>query len=185
MNNTLILTLTLALMLFGPQAARAGDDADSGEQQIVIALTTDDFELAATDISHLAVGEAETVYTESGKTIDLLRTEDGVEIYVDGERLDTGLHVSGHHGDHHAIQKHVEIICDEAERENGECAELALLSDEEIDLENLADEGHGMISIHEGHADGGYEVLIEKDIDIHPGEHGRKVIVIEKKGEEI
>jgi hypothetical protein len=41
---------------------------------MVIALQTDDFELAETDISDLEIGDAETIYTESGKTIDLLRT---------------------------------------------------------------------------------------------------------------
>ena len=50
--------------------------------------------VADTDISHLGVGDAETIYTESGKTIDLLRTEDGVEVYVDGELLGEPLHLA-------------------------------------------------------------------------------------------
>ena len=57
------------------------------EKKMVIALKTDNFELTETDISSLAIGEAQTIETESGKMIDILRTSDGVEIYVDGELL--------------------------------------------------------------------------------------------------
>lgn len=69
----------------------AGEEAGSIEtQKIVVAISADEFELAETDVSHLAVGDAETIMTESGRTIDILRTAQGVEIYLDGELLDTG-----------------------------------------------------------------------------------------------
>ena len=57
-------------------------------EKMIIALQTDDFELAETDISSLAIGEAKTIETDSGKVIDILRTNDGAEIYVDGELLE-------------------------------------------------------------------------------------------------
>jgi len=87
--------------------------AETGEN-MVIALQTDDFELAETDISSLAIGEAKTIETESGKVIDILRTNDGAEIYVDGELLemnftDDNLHVE------HMMEEHVEIVCDNEE----------------------------------------------------------------------
>lgn len=89
------------------------------EEKMIIALKTDDFEMTETDISSLAIGESQTIETDSGQVIDLLRTADGVEIYVDGELLEMsfdseGLHEEGSHGDH-MIMKHVEIICDDDE----------------------------------------------------------------------
>jgi len=60
------------------------------EEKMIIALKTDDFEMTNTDISSLAIGESQTIETDSGQVIDLLRTADGVEIYVDGELLEMG-----------------------------------------------------------------------------------------------
>ena len=57
------------------------------ETEMVIALKTDKFELTETDISTLAIGEARTIETDSGSVIDILRTADGADIYVDGELL--------------------------------------------------------------------------------------------------
>lgn len=81
------------------------------EEKMIIALKTDNFELTETDISTLAVGEAQTIETDSGKVIDILRTTDGVEIYVDGELLEINLDQDGLH-EQHMVRKHVEIICD-------------------------------------------------------------------------
>ena len=47
------------------------------EEKMVIALKTDSFELAETDISTLAVAKAKTIETEDGGVIDILRTADG------------------------------------------------------------------------------------------------------------
>jgi hypothetical protein len=82
----------------------------------IIKLEREISELAETDISDMEVGDARTFNTESGKRIDLLRTEDGVEIYLDGELIDTGLHgdESLHEG-HKVVHRHVEVICDSDE----------------------------------------------------------------------
>jgi len=89
------------------------------EEKMIIALKTDDFEMTNTDISSLAIGESQTIETDSGQVIDLLRTADGVEIYVDGELLEMGFDSEGLHeeGAHeaHIITKHVEVICDDDE----------------------------------------------------------------------
>jgi hypothetical protein len=182
MNRTLILTLAFTFLLSGAQAVCAGGDEADGQKQIVIALTTDEFELTETDISHLAVGEAETIRTGSGKTIDLLRTVDGVEIYVDGELLDMGLQGLGESVDPDVIHKHIEIQCDD---DSDECETWAWHSDGDIDLEALHGEEHGVITIHRGHADGEHEISITEDVDVHAGGHGRKIIVVRKAGEEI
>ena len=88
--------------------------ADDGVKR-VIALKTDHFELAETDVSHLAVGESETIVTESGTTIDLLRTADGIEIYVDGELLELP-HADHHDGAQHKVARHVVVHCADDEQ---------------------------------------------------------------------
>jgi len=80
-------------------------------EKMIIALKTTDFELTETDISTLAIGESQTIETDSGKVIDILRTADGAEIYVDGELLEMDFDSEGLHEDH-MVRKHVEIICD-------------------------------------------------------------------------
>ena len=50
--------------------------------------------------------------------IDILRTLDEFEIYVDGELLDLGFHHDPH-GEMHVIKKHVQIECDQDDE--GEC----------------------------------------------------------------
>ena len=122
------------------------------EQKMIIALKTDGFELTETDISTLAVGEAQTIETDGGKVIDILRTSEGAEIYVDGELLEMNFSHEGLH-EENGMEKHVEIICDSDEEES-DCADkmIWVSSDEDIDIEELHemhknDEGHKVIVI--------------------------------------
>ena len=203
MKSTVSILLT-GIFFFCASAATAGDEVDKVvEEKIVIAVSTDEFDLEETDLSHLAVGDAETIVTESGKTIDLLRTEDGVEIYIDGELLDVGMGDGELHGSHKIVHADVEIICDEDE----ECEENVWISEDgNIDLEALHAAGdHKVIMIHEdaehGEMDVDVEVLHEghetahKVIKIKHGEpgddmgelheaHGEKVIIIKKTTED-
>ena len=147
MKHYLRPVLTLATFAF----LAASSVQASSEEKMVIALKTDDFELTETDISALAIGEGQTIETESGKVIDILRTADGVEIYVDGEMLEMDFDHDGLH-EEHMVRKHAEVICDSDEG----CDEMIWISaDEDIDLEEL----HKM----------------------HEGEEGHKFIVIKKK----
>ena len=123
------------------------------ETEMIIALKTDNFELTETDISTLAVGEAKTIETDSGSIIDILRTADGAEIYVDGKLLEMDFDHEGVHGEH-MIRKHVEVIC-EGDEGCDENVITVVSGDEDIDLEEF----------HE----------------IHKGEEGHKVIVIKKQ----
>ena len=165
-----ITTVVVALLtLSGAGFASGGDDPNIVEEtKMVIKLITDDFELAETDISDLEIGDLETIVTDSGRVIDLLRTEDTVEVYVDGELLDIGLH-----SDHHvAVHKNVEVICGQ----EGEYEEWVVVSDGEecsFDLDALHSEGHGAVIIHGDDVDLDFE-----DFD---GEHETKVIVIRKE----
>lgn len=112
MNRSLKPVFALLLLSL---LATSSIQADSGEK-IIIALKTDDFELAQTDVSTLAVGESQTIETDSGRVIDILRTTDGVEIYVDGELLDVGSSSNGLHEDH-MIKEQVEVNCDDDDEE--------------------------------------------------------------------
>ena len=126
MIHKLILLLAVVVFTLGAASLSAGEDA------MVIALKTDDFELAETDISDLKIGDAETIYTESGKTIDLLRTAEGIEIYVDGELLEMDFNgEEGIHEGHHIVHQHIEVDCDTEE----DC-------DVDIEMESLHGENH-------------------------------------------
>jgi hypothetical protein len=121
MKSKLTLVAAALVLALGTATAVAGDSAEIHEERMVIALITDDFELPETDVSHLAVGDAETVFTESGQTIDILRTADGIEIYVDGELIDAGSDMHGHR----VVHKRVEVVCEEEE-----CEELVWMSED-------------------------------------------------------
>lgn len=99
----------LVIAFLVPTAVLAGD-----HEKMIIAVKADDFELAETDISDLAVGESHTIETTSGQVIDILRTEQGAEIYIDGELLEIDSSGETLH-EEHMMQKHVEVICDNDE----------------------------------------------------------------------
>ena len=127
----------------------------------VIALKTGDFELAETDVSDLAIGESKTIVTDSGKTIDLLRTAEGMEIYVDGQQLDMDFpDASELHGTHAKLHKNLEIVCTEEE----ECANNVWISEgDEVNVEVVTDgDAHQIIT---------REVIIECSDDSDCDEH--------------
>lgn len=201
----IIFLLATGIFIMSASSIVAGEDPEIVvEKKYVIALSTDDFELEETDLSHLAVGDAETIMTESGKTVDLLRTEEGIEIYIDGELLEFAMGDAELHGSHkNVVYADIEIICDEDE----ECEETVWISEDgDIDLEALHAAGdHKVIMIHEdaehGEMDVDVEVLHEghetahKIIKIKHGEpgddmgelheaHGEKIIIIKKTTED-
>ena len=192
MKKVIILLMAVAVAM-GAFALQAGDEVEKiVEKKIVVAMSTDDFELDEIDISDMAVGDAETIVTESGKTIDLLRTEDGVEIYVDGELMD--IPHMGAHGGHKVVNAKVEVICDDPDEE---CNEVVWMNEDgEIDEDALHEffEAHGadvdIDIVHEGHHDGAHKVIvIESDMEIEGADgmheaHEGKVIVIRKQVEE-
>jgi len=111
------------------------------EEKMIIALKTDDSEMAEADISDLAIGESHTIETESGKVIDILRTADGAEIYVDGELLDMGQHGEGLH-EAHEMQTHVEIICEDGE----ECdRNVFIMAGDDANAEWVTKDGENII----------------------------------------
>jgi hypothetical protein len=162
-----------ALFLAG--AALAGETGEVVmDQKMVVALTTPHFEIAETDISHLAVGESETIVTGHGRTVDLLRTEDGVEVFLDGVKLDIPME-----GEEHVIREEIEIHCDSDE----DCESLTWISEDgEIDLEALqADGAHKVIVVRKETEVVGGDVNVEVEVDENGAAPGEKVIIIRKK----
>ena len=105
------LTLFIFLATF---ALLAVTSVQAKTEKMVIAVKTDNFELTETDVSTLTIGEAQTIETDSGKVIEILRTTDGVELYVDGELLEMNFDELGLNGEH-MIKKHLEVICESDE----------------------------------------------------------------------
>lgn len=136
-NFPILLASSLALFFFTGTAI-AGD-----QEKMVVALKTSDFEVAETDISELAIGEAKTILTDSGKTVDILRTENGVDIYVDGELMEMPA-MDGAHD--HEIHQNVEIECitdsRDTEGSDTDCDhDMMFISDEDLDFEATGEDG--------------------------------------------
>ena len=107
MKHYLKLIFTLLALTFLTSATVQAET----REKVLVALETGDIELAETDISTLAIGEALTIEAQGGKLIDVIRTADGAEIYVDGELLEMKFHDADLH-EGHMMSKHVEIVCD-------------------------------------------------------------------------
>jgi len=75
-------TLSLALLL--------GFTLASAEETIMVKVKDGGANIETADLSDLAVGESQIIYTENGKEITMTRTDDGMEVLVDGEQIDTG-----------------------------------------------------------------------------------------------
>lgn len=170
------------------------------EYKMVIAVKTDNFELTETDISTLAIGESQTIETDDGKIIDILRTADGAEIYVDGELLDINFDAEVlHEGLHekHIIRKHVQVICDDQEECDNhvmiiadgvdesahwisEIGELVLMA-EDIEFFCSDEEEGSDCSDHVMWIADGDDIDIEVLHELHMSDEDHQVIVIKKK----
>ena len=159
MKHKTLLLPTLLVLGFSAGAV-AGDQAEEiVEEKVIIALSTDDFELGETDLSHLAVGDAETIVTGED------RPDMTIEIYVDGELLDIG------HGGHeeHRVVKKIEIICDDGEVD---CEEMEWISETgDVDLSAHLEGGHKVIMIKGDDEEWDVETLSEGAHEAHGSVH--------------
>ncbi|MDH4019197.1 MAG: hypothetical protein OEU84_06315 [Xanthomonadales bacterium] len=182
-----VFTLAVLLLLTATWVQAAS------EEKMVIALKTDNFELAETDISELAIGEAQTIETESGTIIDILRTANGADIYVDGELLDMDFDEDGLH-EEHMIQKHVEIVCDDEEEcdkhvivlGDGDNSDWVTADGEnvfihkEVEISCTDDEDGTTCSEHMVLMSDDEDFDLEELHEAHQSGEGHKVIVIKK-----
>jgi hypothetical protein len=145
----------------------------SSEEKMMIAVQTDDFTLAETDVGELAIGESKTIETDSGKIIDILRSSDGVELYIDGELLEMDLVNEGLHEEHTLENLH-EIDCES----DDECEqELVVVTSDLTEVSDWADDNNHHVFVHrdmeischndEDESDCGERVLLISDREGH------------------
>jgi hypothetical protein len=99
------LTAALLSTLFLAQGVLA---KDIHEEKHLIAVQTDGAELIEADVSDLAPGESRSFVTENGKSIDILKSVDGIELYIDGELQDLGM-------GEHALHENVFLLHEDTE----------------------------------------------------------------------
>ena len=117
------------------------------DQHMLIDIDSDRVEIDQLDISHLTPGDSETIYTEDGRTVDVLRTEHGMEIFVDGEPLFSPDSMHLHHSEDSVHDGHrivIEVECDSEVAE--ECEDHYLLNEEDWAVEG-AHEAHRVMII--------------------------------------
>ncbi len=190
MNELFRPVFVLAIVaFFSVTAMQAG-----GDEKMIIALKTDSDALVTTDVSELAIGEAKTIETDNGEVIDILRTADGAEIYINGELLEMDF-TSESEGDQRAMKKHVKIICEAGQECNEE--EIVITGDGSTHLNWVSEDGEHVIIREEvelncGDEDPeckdrmiwvteGEEIDVEAISDLHQDGEDQRVVVIRKK----
>ena len=165
MTKTLITGLAMCSFLI------AGSTLANEEKTVVMKIKTDDSGVISADLSDLDVGDAKTIVTEEGKTVDLFRTEDGFEVYIDGELIEMP-HMTVDHSDG-MHKRTIRVEC----TDDTECEEhhtLMFISEVELsDIESVG-ELHKIVEIHSGDME---SVDIEKLHEI--GEDGELIWISE------
>ena len=116
------------------------------QTEILIKVESEDVHVETMDISHLSTGDVETIYSEDGKTIDVMKTDTGIEIFIDGEKIELpSLDLNSSHEDSHKV-KHitVSIHCESEADDDCEEDEKWLL-DSDGDLQDHEDLSHRII----------------------------------------
>jgi hypothetical protein len=178
----------LALLAGGLLLCSTAVAGETLHQQHTIKIKTADAEVIEADLQDLAVGESKTFTTDSGKAIDLIRTANGVEVYVDGEMID--LAGGNLHEAHKVIHKSVSVECLSEGDAEAECEhDVVFIGEGDADSEGHANVIHKRFEVvcAEGEecdemvwvdADGDFNYEVET---LHEGDDGHHVIVIEKQ----
>ncbi len=140
----------------------------NAETQVEVSVTDGDFEMLNTDLSHLAVGESEILYS-NGKEITLTRTESGVDVLVDGEELDADFAFLKSECN---VEINVDAHCDDCEVAYAEMNVIMLKSSG--DTENM------QVTCMSGDSDGHY-VWASDDVS----EQITRTIEVRTSGEEL
>ena len=161
-----------ALLLAGAALAEINE-----HHEMKIMVMADGDELIDADVSDLAVGESRGFVTESGKTVDIVRTAEGVDLYIDGELQEMDFDVDGLHGEHHVWHEDVEVEC--ADDADGECLHefVFVSSDDDYAYEYGGDDNVVVIKK-------AIEIVCEDGEDcagLHEDREAHKVIRIKRK----
>ncbi len=108
----------------------------------VIKVGTGESDLIEADVTDLELGESRSFVTDSGKTVDILKAAEGIEIYIDGERIDIDGHADGH-VEHH--ERKIAIQCDDTDGCDEMLADLMVEDDANVfvmrhDVEAVCDD---------------------------------------------
>ena len=113
------LSLLAFVCLTGPASARDGQ-----APEVLLSVAANDIEITDLDVTHLEIGDAETVRSDDGKTIDVLRNANGYEIYIDGELLADTAALAGDTGSTAETgrekQIEVQVVCAKSATDCGE-----------------------------------------------------------------
>jgi hypothetical protein len=129
-------TVTVFFWVFLIAAAAVASEGRETRIEIAVASEGDDAEIfewhsadSGIDLSHLEVGQSETITNEDGRDVTVTRTEDGFDIAIDGENIDVmKIHGDGEHGDVMIKKtKNIKII------KAGEDAGVTIISSDTID----------------------------------------------------
>ena len=123
MNPSLCLPGAVPLMLLGAMLMTCPAQADdTGHTTHLVRVATGASDIIEADVSALELGESQSFVTDSGRTVDILRVPEGIELYLDGELIETG-ELSATLEDRLALHEElVTIDCDEETQ--GDCADL-------------------------------------------------------------
>ena len=114
-------------------------DGDAGEHK-VLRFDSADSDL---DIDSMAVGESQVITDSDGNEVTVLRTEDGLEIDVEGEKIEIGGLHDDHefamlHGTHDVddiiVEKHKQVRVIKSHDTNG----VTIITGDEIDADTRA-----------------------------------------------
>ena len=104
-------------------------DGDGGKDRILRFDSAD----PDVDIESMEVGESRVIKDSDGNDVTVLRTEDGFEFDVEGEKIEiAGLH--GDHDDHAVVEKHQKVRVIKSHNADG----VTIISGEEIDADTRA-----------------------------------------------
>ena len=90
MKPTFSLPGALPLTLLGALLSTTPVLAGDVHRTHLVKVATGDSDIIEADISELELGESQSFVTDSGRTVDILRVPEGIELYLDGELIETG-----------------------------------------------------------------------------------------------
>lgn len=94
MNSVIVAAVALSMGVCGPAFAKSEEIAPIELEKLVVTPKTGGTMISHVDTNDLEVGDSHQVVSHSGAVIRLLKTEYGVEIYVDGDLLGISEHLA-------------------------------------------------------------------------------------------
>lgn len=94
MNPAILAVVVVFLGVSGTAFAKSDNMAPFELERMVVTPANGGTVVTPLDSNDLRIGESQTVLTQGGAVVDLLRTESGVEIYVNGDLLGISEHLA-------------------------------------------------------------------------------------------